>query len=293
MNFKDGVLCTLHVSRWSGAKKLDASDLGLNPQDIPEFMRLGRKLLIPPEERNVFIQIEQNARNNLERESFPYPVGGARFIPRNRLLQVDQTLRQYKDEYQNAVDSFMSRYQLIRETMLQRYPEHRDKLEPFYPAVFWVQRSFGFSWTVFEIGETGIREGETAEAYAEFRKNLHDQFDKFLGEVVIDLRYQVQETCAKLAQKIVRGDVLTESSLRSVRGIIEKFDNLNFIGDTRIETELNRLRETLMGVSAQNLKESEDLRHNLGSMAEKISKEAADISDISTVTGGYKRRLEL
>lgn len=292
MNFKDGVLCTLHVSRWSGAKKLDPSDLGLRPEDIPEFMRLGRKLLIPQEERNVFVQIEQNARNALDRESFPFPVGGARFVPRNRILKADQDLRGYQQQYQYAVDSFIERYHLIREEMLQRYPEHREKLEPFYPASHWVQRSFAFSWTVFEIGETGIREGETAEVYEEFRKNLREQFDKFLGEVVIDLRYQVQETCGKIAQKVEKGEVITQQGIQSVQNIIKKFENLNFVGDEKIEIELNRLRETLNGTTAKDLKENDALKAMLGNVAEGVAREAADISDVSTVTGGYKRRLE-
>ena len=67
MNFKDGVLLTLNVSKWSGAKKLEPADLGLSPEDIPDFMRLGRKLLIPENERNSFTQVENNARNYLER----------------------------------------------------------------------------------------------------------------------------------------------------------------------------------------------------------------------------------
>ena len=293
MNFKDGVLCTLHVSRWSGAKKLDPSDLGLRPEDVPEFMRLGRKLLIPPEERNVFVQIEQNARNAMDRESFPFPVGGARFVPRNRILKADQELREYKDQYQAAVDSFIERYHLIREEMLQRYPEHRDKLEPFYPASHWVQRSFAFSWTVFEIGETGIREGETAEVYEQFRQNLREQVDKFLGEGVIDLRYQIQETCGKLAQRVEQGEVITQQGLQSVKNIIQKFENLNFVGDERIETELNRLRENLNGVSAKDLKENDALTSLLGNIAKGVAREAANISDVSAVTGGYKRRLEM
>jgi len=293
MNFKDGVLCTLHVSRWSGAKKLDPSDLGLRPEDIPEFMRLGRKLLIPPEERNVFVQIEQNARNAMDRESFPFPVGGARFIPRNRILKANQDLREYKEQYLSAVASFLDRYQLIREEMLNRYPEHREKLEPFYPASHWVERSFAFSWTVFEIGETGIREGETAEVYEQFRQNLREQFDKFLGEVVIDLRYQIQETCGKLAQRVEQGEVITQQGLQSVKNIIQKFENLNFVGDERIETELNRLRENLNGVSAKDLKENDALTSLLGNIAKGVAREAANISDVSAVTGGYKRRLEM
>jgi len=292
-NFQDGVLCVLHVGRWSGAKKLEPSDLGLSAQEIPDFMRLGKKLLIPKEERNQFVQIEQNSRNALDRESFPFPVGGARFIPRNRLLKADAELANYRTEYERATESFMERYEEIRDKMLETYPEHRDKLEPYYPASHWVRRSFSFSWNVFEIGVMGIREGETAEAYERFRNDLQTQFDKFLEEVVIDLRYQVQETCGKLAKRVETGEIVTEQNIKAIKNVIQKFDNLNFVGDVKIENQLSALRSQLNGTSAKDLKDNESLNASLGAIAADIAKAAADISDLSEITGGYKRRLEI
>lgn len=291
--FKDGVLVTLHVSKWSGAKKLDPSDLGLTSDQVPEFMRLGRKLLIPQEERSIFMQIENNARNAIERYSFAFPVGGARFVTRSHLLDVDAKLREYQTAFQTAVNSFMDRYQLIREEMLNRYSEHRDKLEPFYPANHQVLRSFAFAWMVFEIGETGIREGETVEAYERFRNDLKNQFNQFLHDVVIDLRYQVQECCLRVAERVAKGEIVNGNSVKSLNHIIDKFMNLNFVGDSKIENQLKSLRQSLQTTDHAALKESEILQKQLGAMAAGIAKEAAEISDISEITGRYKRHLEM
>ena len=294
MNFKDGILMTLSVGRWSGAKKLNPNDLGLTPDQVPEFMKLGRKLLIPQEERNIFTQIENNARNALERDSFAFPVGGARFVVRNRLLDVDAKLREYQAAYAAAVDSFMDRYADIREKMLETYPEHRDKLEPLYPVSHQIRRLFYFTWQVFEIGEAGgIREGETVEAYERFKANLQAQFDEFLRDAVIDLRYQVQETCLHMAEKISKGKIVNGNSIMAIQRMIEKFKTLNFIGDQKIEDELNQLHARVRTMDPKELKESETLRKELGVMAASIAKDAADISDVSEITGTYKRRIEM
>jgi hypothetical protein len=293
VNFKDGVLVALHVSKWSGAKKLDPSDLGLTPDQVPEFMRLGKKLLIPEEERNRFTQIENNARNALERDSFAFPVGAARFVPRARLLEVDAKLKAYQGEYDAAVNSFLDRYHLIRDEMLERYSEHRDKLEPFYPASHQVRRHFAFGWMVFEIGETNLREGETAEAYERFKADLREQFDSFLQDAVIDLRFQVQETCLRVAERVAKGDIINGQSVKSLNHIIEKFMNLNFIGDKKISDQLDDLRGTLRTLDPAELKENESLRKTLGATAAQIAKDAADISDVSEITGQYKRRIEM
>ena len=293
MNFKDGVLVCLHVSKWSGANKLDPSDLGLTPDQVPDFMRLGKKLLIPEEERGRFTQIENNARNALERESFAFPVGGARFVPRHRLLEVDTRLKAYREEYQAAIDSFLDRYHMIRDEMLERYPEHREKLEPFYPGYHHVRRYFAFGWVVFEIGETSLREGEVAEAYERFKAELREQFDRFLQDAVIDLRFQVQETCLRVAERVAKGDVINGNSVKSLNHIIDKFMNLNFIGDKRISDQLDALRTTLKTLDPAELKENEPLRKTLGATAAQIAKDAADISDVSEITGQYKRRIEM
>ena len=291
--FKDGILISLSVGKWGGAKKLDASDLNLTPEQIPDFMRLGRKLLIPQEERNVFAQIENNARNVLERDSFAFPVGQARFVPRNRILQIDAALIGFRVQYEAAIESFIDRYQLIREEMLNRYPDYRERLEPFYPPTHQIRRLFYFRWSAFEIGETNIREGETAEAYQRFKDNLQAQFDGFLNDVVLDMRFQVQETCLHVAERIGKGDIINGNSVKSLNGMIDKFMSLNFIGDAKIETQLHSLKATLQTIDTADLKESAALRNQLGVMAASIAKEAADISDISEITHTYKRKIEM
>jgi hypothetical protein len=291
--FKDGVLLTLSISKWSGAKKLDPSDLGLTSDQVPDFMRLGKKLLIPKEERDIFQRLDNNARNAIERDSFAFPVGEARFVPTGRLLAVDAKLKEYRTAFQSAVESFMNRYHSIRDDMLSRYPEHRDKLEPFYPASHQILRHFSFSWMVFEIGEAGMTDGMTVEAYERFKQDLKAQFDQFLNDVVIDLRFQVQECCLHVAERVAKGEIITGNSIKSLNMIIDRFMNLNFVGDAKIESQLKTLRSTLQTTDPAALKENEILQKQLGAMAAGIAKEAAEISDVSEITGQYKRHLEM
>lgn len=294
MNFKDGVLLTLSVGKWSGAKKLNPDDLGLTPDQVPQFISLGRKMLIPKDEQNTFVQIENNARGALERESYPFPVGGARFVPRNRILDVDARMKEYQATYMSAMESFIDRYAEIREKMLETYPEYRDRLEPFYPAAHQIRRLFYFTWQVFEIGEAdGLREGETIEAYQRFRENLKAQFDSFLNDVVIDARFKVQETCIKLAERVAKGEIVNGNSIKSLTNMIERFENLNFVGDVRIEEQLKSLRAKLNVIDVKELKEKDEVKNQLGAMAAQIARDAADISDVSEITGTYKRRIEM
>jgi len=300
MNFKDGVLLTLNVSKWSGAKKLEPSDLGLSPEDIPDFMRLGKKLLIPENERNSFTQVENNARNFLDRWSFPFPVGGARFVPRDRLVDTAAHLEQYKALFQSTVLSFLDRYEQIKREMLQNYPLYADKLEPYYPARNVIERKFSFTWAIFEITDTKMNETtsqEVIEAYERFKRELQEKFDLFLEDVVIDMRATVAESCEKLSTRIINGEVVTANTIKSVKETIEHFQELNFIGDHSIDEKLAELRKHMNGHDskeiAKDLRDNETLRRELGNVAHEIAKQAMNLNDVSEVTGQYKRSLDL
>ena len=300
MNFRDGVLLTLNCSKWSGAKKLEPSDLGLSPEDIPDFMRLGKKLLIPENERNSFTQVENNARNFLDRWSFPFPVGGARFVPRAKLMDTAAHLEQYKALFQSTVLSFLDRYEQIKREMLQNYPLYADKLEPYYPARNLVERKFSFTWAVFEISDTSMSETtsqEVIEAYNRFKAELQEKFDAFLQDVVVDMRATVAESCENLSRRMINGDLVTANTLKSVKDTIEHFQELNFIGDRSIDAHLAELRQHMNGHDpkelAKDLRDNETLRRELGNIAHKIAEQASNLNDVSEVTGQYKRSLDL
>lgn len=64
---KSGVLVKMHVSRWRAKAQLDLSDLGLYDQDgdsdLDDLIRLGEKLLAPPDLLKQLDSVEQQARD--------------------------------------------------------------------------------------------------------------------------------------------------------------------------------------------------------------------------------------
>jgi hypothetical protein len=52
-------------------------------------------------------------------------------------------------------------------------------------------------------------------------------------------RVEVQECCLKVAERISKGEIVNGNSINSLNGMIDKFTNLNFVGDRKIEEELN------------------------------------------------------
>lgn len=292
----DGALFVLTVRKWGGARKLEPQDLGLSPHEIPEFMQLGRKLLIPREVSLRFARIEACARNLLERYSFSYRIGSARFVPTRAMRLVEERLESYKWQFENARDDFLARYEDIRDEMLRKYEAYRDRLEPFYPPRLVISQKYGFEWHVFEIAPAqAMRNLMSDEEFREYKAKLDREIDAFIEDVIKELRSQVKETCLNLREKLQKNEIVNGQTIRSVYLTIERFKALNFVNDVEIESQLARLKEMLDRHREEGNLTNEQVRNQISDLARDIAREASCISDfaIDELKGRYKRKLEI
>jgi len=123
--FQSGMLCDVHIGYWTGLKKLQPSDLGLEPGDVPENLySLGRKKLLPKETLGGFKNIESVARRIVRVHGFQFITGGARFIPTAFIKTVDDQLRELKQtRYMTEVRDFPDKYRDGRREMMSTWQD--------------------------------------------------------------------------------------------------------------------------------------------------------------------------
>lgn len=297
--FQDGNLFDLHFSFWRGRKGLKAEDVGLEEKNIPEIVILGQKMLIPEEEQRKFRAIESKIRSQVEALTFKFPIGvTARFVPFKVLARVIEIAKAGEIEFSTIVENFLADYDRIRAEMLEKYPDLRTALEPHYPDKSTLRSKYAFTWHIYQIttgqmGDAVACPEAVAEEYAKFQQKLQVEMDRFLEEVVIDLRGQVVATCQSLADKIGKGEIVRENTIQSVRSMVDKFQILNFVGDQKIEDALANLRKHMNGTKSADLKGDDQLRQELGRLAQEVAKTASDLSDVTTVAGRYKRKIHV
>lgn len=207
--FKDGVLVSVHVSFWSGARALGAEDLGLKPEDITDAFKLGKKFLIPSSVIRGFRKIEGKARHIVDSNSFPFPVGSARFIPRKKFEKVYKDLLDFQGTYMKLVDELVENYDKYRQEMIPIYeqaaevafinqtpematfgPDYdRDadrkafkeaflrKLETFYPPAESLRKRFSLDWDVYEIAVPRMKQTSSEVVLEEEQKRSMAQQD--------------------------------------------------------------------------------------------------------------------
>jgi hypothetical protein len=329
--FKDGVLVDVNVSYWSGAKVLNPEDLGLDKINVAESYKLGRKFLVPAKVLQRFRTIENRARHLVERNSFSFPIGNARFVPKNKFPKVLAELQKYQKIYEDQTNDLIVNYETYRQEMVPIYQQaaetawmtqqpigvqefsiedreaerHRfiqefmARINSYYPDPRTLRARYSLDWDVYEVAMPAMRLSDSVKIARreEANEELHQQMQKkigtFVDDVVSSLRKETTEVCTRVIRNIKEGKVIRSNTLSSLKEFIDRFRELNFVGDLRIETELLNLRKEFLSVhTSDTLKDNADLREELGRRLTMISEAASDITDINSVTGEYKRQIQ-
>jgi hypothetical protein len=329
--FNDGFLVDLNVSYWSAARKLREEDMGL--EDVSEAFSLGKKLLIPYEVMHQFKLIESRARALIDKSSFKFPIGSARFIPKKKFTKVIEELKAFQAKYKELVTDLVTNYQKYRDLMHPIYEKAADdayktklsqsgsqqtellqddkqkfidefmaRIEACYPSVGSLESKFAIDLAIFEVALPKIREGNASEAVEslelqqqvadEYRSQMKTKITSFVDNVVGVLRQEAIDMCKHVSNNITEGKVVNGRTLGTITTFIDKFRDMNFVGDTTVEESLNSLRKEILDahpVSA--FSDDEELKIELQRRLNLIAEQAASTTDINSVSGEYRRKI--
>lgn len=312
--FQDGKLVQIHVSQWGMSYALRDTDLKLEKglktsEAIPGFASLGKKKLMPDEVRLTFKRLEANARSFLNLNSHKFPVADAHFVPQRKLPEVIVQLNKLKVAFDLATTEFIRDYAMNKQKMLDLYPAHVASLEPCYPTAAMVASKFSFSISVYEVAvPSELKEvnlvGIQAEnlAIAEMKKTYQAQMqtqfqestaamENFVKEATVALRGRVVETFQLIANKIANREVVTQTNIKSLRTIIEEFDELDFFDDVEVKTKLAEVKQIVNAGS--DYRNNADAITKLQEVVGSVLATAGKMSDVDVITGQYFRKLDL
>ena len=332
--FKDGVLVAVHVERWSGMKQLTPEDMGLKSEDVASAFHLGNKSLVPEGVIRQFRTIETRARVLVDTNSFPFPFGNARFIPRKHFNTVHDQLLRHQKEYNDLADELITNYPQYKADMEPIYreaaeiayaktspasmtfsadtdpiaaretfiTEFMNRIESYYPSVETLRRKFSMYWDIYEIAipemrEATIQDIEQDEALRRdainyYMSQTRGKIDGFVDTVVSQLREDTANICRHVAGMITKGKVIRSTTIESLSEFINKYKNMNFVGDQSVADQLDSLQKEVLSMNnSSTFADDESVKMELHKRLIDIATVASNMADIGEVTGGYKRRI--
>lgn len=286
---REGVLIDVTVRYWRATKKLNAEDLGLDPDNVTErLISLGHKRLLPRETLESFALIESRAHSLIDGCTFPFLNGLGHFLPNTKLAEVTQRLDKLQGEYVEAKRAFLLRYAELREQAVGEWREaaHRlasdpDRLvaaiEGSFPNAAKMERAFGFEVQLFQVRApesldlTLVSESQQQEviearhrAAQQAATQIHQGAQTFLADCVAALREQTATLCEDMLQSMREGKTgVHQKTLNRLIRFIDEFKQLNFVGDTEMEAQLDRVRQEFLSHTAEHYRDNGFARERL------------------------------
>ena len=296
-----GVLASVSMKFWRAAKKLEPADLGLTDGQIAErLICLGHKRLLPRDALARFALLESRAHAAVERASFPFLGGIARFVPNERLANLTSVLEDIRDEFRAEIETFMARYEDLRDTSLDEWREAAfglnlppdelvDRIASNFPTGLQVRQKFHFDAHFYQVAapqSLGLIAIDAMDQQAiaqsrdriarEAAQKLAEDTESFVSDCVATLREQTAQICQEMLSSMQTGKTegVHQKTLNRLVKFIDEFKTLNFAEDSELEGMLEDARRALLSKTAEEYRDNTKAQAQLTNGLRKLGEEA-------------------
>ena len=310
---REGVLISVSVRYWRAHKKLKAEDLGLNPDDVTDrLISLGHKKLVPREALKRLALVESRAHALVDSNTFPFLGGIGHYLPNAKLAAVTSKLDVLGDQFREEQAAFMRSYSDLRTDAAREWWDAASRLvadpdqlvatiEASFPRPEDMGRYFGFDTHLFQVS---IPEGSSQlelitsadqqvvadarnRAAQEAAAKIHAGAEHFVSDCVATLRQETAKLCDEMLSSMSSGKTqgVHQKTLNRLVRFLDQFKQLNFAGDSEMESQLERVRQEFLSRSAEEYRDDAraqaKLRAGIGGLRdaarEMIQRDASEI----------------
>lgn len=301
---REGVLINVSVRYWRATRKLQAEDLGLNPDNVTErLISLGHKKLLPREALERFALVESRAHSLVESSTFPFLNGLGHFLPNPKLEEVNRKLKELETEFEVARQAFLNQYAELRQQASVEWYEAAKRLvsdperlvaaiEAAFPNLAQMQRAFGFETHLFQLRAPEsldlalVSQGEQEQvirarqrAASEAADQIQRRVQSFVADCVASLRQQTASLCEEMLDSMRTGKTgVHQKTLNRLIRFIDQFKQLNFVGDQQMEAQLEQMRQEFLLRSAEDYRDDTAARARLQQGLTALAQTARDLA---------------
>jgi len=326
--FRKGCLIDLDVGLWLAERKLQPEDLGLAKEELPATFILGHKKLIPASATAELRHLEYLARDTVTRYSFPFPFGGARFVPRTRLQECTEKLDHEIANYNAAADKLVAEYDQHRLSMRSEFTQAAHdayrrrtllcggldqtedeyvnaflaRMDRVYPSAQELRRKFHMDYVVFQVQLPDITRATYADIAQDADKigllrdaytaSIRSRVESFAEGVVGQMRGEAREALAHAALTLKQGKRVTKATLDVVRKMIDRYESMDLAGDSHFLGKLREFKGRVLDMyKDKDIIADKGIRANVTTELEFLAAMAADEASIRSIAESYRKEL--
>ena len=301
--FANGSIIDLHTSIWRARTKLKPADLGIDDsKEVQKALSLGCHRLAPSSAFEEILEPARSAARSIDHFSLNFAlIRGAKYVPDSNIELLMQRLSGYKQEFNEAVDRFITNYEEMKEVQLPIIKKALldaakteiaaanayERIMMEYPTASQVRDRFSLKWSVYAV------QGAKSKAALQAISEEADEVKSVVSSMVEQLRKDMKTKMESILKTAAKGGRLTDRSIDSALEMLDRVESLNILGDEVLGDQIDALRDALNKVDQKKvgkdfIKDLGDMQKQLEESAEQAVKDAED-----SLTGLGKRKLNL
>lgn len=330
--FTHGNLVDIDISMWTGEKRLTYEDLGLTEEEMTDSFSLGRKKLIPTHVIQSLRHYDNQARGTLLRHSFPFGFGGARFISKKNFINFANDMEEIISKFNDLADDLADHYQDYQATMREEYikiateaykryrklhkkeqekgfisqqkyvKQFLERIQMSYPKVSEIRSRFHMDYVVFQVSLPDLSKASYADIAEEdqkmklmeqaYKRTLIKKVEEFVDSSVANLRGKAESVLNQFYTNIKTGKRINEASLRTIGNLIEEYERMDFIGDTKMIQLIKDFKKAWVDpYTAKKIMASKTLQKSIVSQLKILLEAVTDSFGISELAKEYRRKV--
>jgi len=205
------------------------------------------------------------------RQTLPWSSsGGIRLLPMTQFFDYKKQMDEHEELFKERVNKFIGNYPNIVDAMAYKLGQLFDRSE--YPIADELQRKFKINYTFLPVPEVNhfdnINNQMRQDLKEQYEKAYNDRVEFAMKSAWTRLHDTVNHMVERLSgedKKIFR-DTLVTNALE-LTGMLS---SLNITKDPKLETARQRLEKIIVGVDAEDLRQSDALRKDVASKVSEL-----------------------
>jgi hypothetical protein len=282
------VCIKVRLSTMGNTRKVSTSQIEADADK--DLLRVSKHLLDSAELKAIG-RFDGEIRRFLYNICLPFEVG-IHLLPISAIEAVEQKLRQFAEQRQELVKSFLVAYPALCQDAAKRL---RGLYNPAdYPPASDVEREFGFSWQYVSFGVPDQLKGISQEVWQQEREKAAQRMAEASSEIQQVLRATMAKLVQHMAERLKVGADgkpvrFKETTVSNLVEFLANFEFRNVTDDAELQGLVNQARTLLQGVDADDLRSTGELRARVQAGMEGL---ASQLDTMLTKSGSRKFRLD-
>jgi len=240
-----GVLCQIQSSVWSMEVRLVSSDLNMNSAEIPPFVKLGTKRLLPQTVRDEFNKHIWNAKSSAKKYGIPYFISNSFFIPFGNMDKLTERINTERTAFYERLENFLERYAPLRESYLEENDSYKHILEEHYPTPEVIRTKFKFNVVYYAASISDVSLGDIGSA--------EEVYLEWVVSAANTIRKEARDVAESIGKSIEDG-TNNGKTMRKVQTLLDRVQKMDLLPDDALLKATRTLASDPTKGTVQDLK---------------------------------------